>query len=85
MSDFIDPERLATAMVAAFRDVAKKHWPWLNGDGWPAYSEHDAIDGEVSQTLVVTEIAEAVAREYRDTPTAEDLAPMAPWNVGGMD
>lgn len=77
----LDTERLATAIVAAFRDVAVEHWPFLRGDGWPAYSEH----GQPSQTLIVTEIAEAVAREYEATPDAEELHPSAEWNIAGAD
>jgi hypothetical protein len=77
----LDPNRLATAMVAVFRDVAKEHWPWLRGDGWPAYDE----EGQTTQVLVVSEIAARLAAEYGDTPTAEDLHPAAPWNDVGDD
>jgi hypothetical protein len=59
----LDTERLATALVAAFRAEAVKHWPWLKGDGWPAYYEHRA-QGEITQAFLVNEIAEAIAREY---------------------
>lgn len=80
----LDPDRLATAMVNAFRDLAKSKWPWLVGDGWPAYSER--VKGhDMSQVFLVSEIAEAVALEYEATPDAEELDPSAPWNLVGSD
>jgi hypothetical protein len=67
----IDSDRLATAMVAAFRSLAKQKWPWVAGDGWPAYSER--INGQdTSFVLLVGEIAEAVAQEYEVTPDAAE-------------
>jgi hypothetical protein len=75
----IDEVRLATAMVNAFRDEAKRHWPHLKGDGWPAYAEHHQ-----TQTFLVSDIAAAVAREYDATPNAEVPDPSAEWNVAGM-
>lgn len=80
----LDPHRLATAMVAAFRDHAKQRWPWLPGEGWPAYSER--LEGrDHNFVLLVSEIAEAVANEYEATPDAEELDPSAPWNIAGVD
>ena len=32
-------ERIAEALVTTTRAVAKEDWPFLKGDGWPAYSE----------------------------------------------
>lgn len=79
----IDSDRLATAMVAAFRDLAKQKWPWLSGDGWPAYSER--VNGhDMSQVMLVRELAEAIVKEYDATPDAEELDPSAPWNTAGM-
>ena len=80
----IDRDRLATAMVVAFRDVAKRHWPHLNGDGWPAYNEQRG-SGDQTQVLLVSEIAAAVADEYEATPDAEELDPSAEWNLAGTD
>jgi len=56
----LDVERLARAMTNAFRMVAVEHWPFLRGDGWPAYFE----DGQPEQVLLVDEIAAAVVAEY---------------------
>lgn len=65
----IDKDRLATAIVSAFRTLAKQKWPWVAGDGWPAYSER--MDGQdVPFVLLVSEIAEAVADEYEATTEA---------------
>jgi len=56
----LDVERLARALVDAFRAVAKVHQPWLNGDGWPAYSEK----GASAQVILVNDLARVTAREY---------------------
>ena len=66
----LDMERLAEAMVIAFRSVALRHWDWLRGDGWPAYNE--GPKPEVTQVVVVNEVAEAIAAEYarRSEPPA---------------
>lgn len=56
----MDADLLAQAMVTSFRRVAKEHWPFLRGDGWPAYEENR----QPPQVMVVNEIAESVAAEY---------------------
>lgn len=49
-------EVLAEALVDTFRAEALANWPWLRGDGWPAYSEH----GQPEQVLLVDRIAAAI-------------------------
>lgn len=49
-------EALAEALVDTFRAEALANWPWLRGDGWPAYSEH----GQPEQVLLVDKIAAAI-------------------------
>jgi hypothetical protein len=71
----VDRELLAQALVTGTRDVAKKHWPWLKGDGWPAY-----VEGRKYQVLLVNELVEAVADLYETLPDAEELDPGAEWN-----
>lgn len=68
----IDERRLAEAMKTAFRELAKEKWPWLEGNGWPAYVEArsmaDTTEGNGwlnwVEVFLLDEIIEAVVNEY---------------------
>ena len=55
---------MADALVDVFRAIAVERWPWLKGDGWPAYSE--GKQPHENQTLLVNEVAERLVKALAD-------------------